>query len=881
MYRKTATLAAVGLLLLAFHAAEVAAQQPADANRSGGSLADRIDQFGRNLVGGIFQKKDKKDDSTARSANGQAAPYPSGRTTTAPLYSPRQYNTPMPSGRTGYSAANTSPQTNTTPLGVSTMGQTIPSSSQGAGAYNGGTPMRITRPSTEIAARPSSPTETTLPAGVSNRAVPDPVVAAPRSPDYTSMSTPSSGSLSLHERLMGVRESAFDPNQNAASEPSAEAGQANLSSGTPGMSREGSVTAVPNVPYRAEARITPDSTFPTETPLERVTRTVPERPAIEPVEAATPTQVPGRDPILPELATTPAFPNAVAPQTTIPSVPAAPADTRSNDRVLFASQSPILNVRTIGPRRISVGKESTYEVFVENLGKVAADNVVVNIGLPEWADVLGAEATTGATLTDRAATDIKQFRWKVGPLAAHGQEKIVLRIVPRQSRPIDLKVKWDYTPVASQTVIEVQEPKLAMNLDGPREVLFGKKETYRLEIVNSGTGDAENVVLTLLPIVPGEGVPSNHSLGIVAAGTKKVIEIELTARQKGTLNVRVDLRCDGDVRAKLDEKLLVRKADLQLAADGPQVQFVGTVATYQFVITNPGNATANDIVVSAKIPATAKYLASDASGMLDAERNRAVWKIKSLAQGAKQVVRLQCQLVQDGFSRIEVEATGKAGLMTSAAAVTKVEAMADLALEVSDPPGPVPVGQEATYEIRIHNRGTKRATGVEVVAYFSRGIEPVAVQGSPYNIGPGQVVFDAIGTLPAGKDIVLKIKARADAPGNHMFRTEVYCKPLGTRLVGEETTHFYRGNLATSTPPALTPTPSVPSAPPGLPAPPTFSPLRTADQRNQPTVAPIAPGQPTVTPIDASQPTVAPSQPEQPTLAPLRPDPPTLSPLRR
>jgi len=37
----------------------------------------------------------------------------------------------------------------------------------------------------------------------------------------------------------------------------------------------------------------------------------------------------------------------------------------------------------------------------------------------------------------------------------------------------------------------------------------------------------------------------------------------------------------------------------------------------------------------------------------------------------------------------------------------------------------------------------------------------------------------------------LKVRARAEQPGNHVFRAEVHCKPLGTRLVSEETTHFY------------------------------------------------------------------------------------------
>ena len=56
-----------------------------------------------------------------------------------------------------------------------------------------------------------------------------------------------------------------------------------------------------------------------------------------------------------------------------------------------------LNVQTLGPRRIVVGKEAVYEVTIQNSGEVAADDVVVFVGLPEWAGVAGAVASVGDT----------------------------------------------------------------------------------------------------------------------------------------------------------------------------------------------------------------------------------------------------------------------------------------------------------------------------------------------------------------------------------------------------------------------------------------------------------------------------------------------------
>ena len=43
--------------------------------------------------------------------------------------------------------------------------------------------------------------------------------------------------------------------------------------------------------------------------------------------------------------------------------------------------------------------------------------------------------------------------------------------------------------------------------------------------------------------------------------------------------------------------------------------------------------------------------------------------------------------------------------------------------------------------------------------------------------------------------MVLKVTARADQPGNHVFRAEVLCRSIGTKLAAEETTHFYGKEL--------------------------------------------------------------------------------------
>ena len=89
---------------------------------------------------------------------------------------------------------------------------------------------------------------------------------------------------------------------------------------------------------------------------------------------------------------------------------------------------------------------------------------------------------------------------------------------------------------------------------------------------------------------------------------------------------------------------------------------------------------------------------------------------------------------------MDVNASADDELAAATTAVTRVEAMADLRLDVKEPDGPVPVGEEAAYELRVRNRGTKDAQEVEVLGYFSAGIEPVSADGAcvPYRSRPGR-----------------------------------------------------------------------------------------------------------------------------------------------
>jgi len=480
-----------------------------------------------------------------------------------------------------------------------------------------------------------------------------------------------------------------------------------------------------------------------------------------------------------------------------------PSPASADSGAAFSTQSPALSVETAGPRRIAVGKEGVYEVVVRNRGGVAAEQVVVSVDSPEWTEVTGVAVTSGTTSPGKSADRAGPMRWQIARLEAQGQEKLTLKIVPRQSRPFELLAKCDYVPPPSRATVEVQEARLVMALQGPREILFGKPEVYRLEIANNGTADAENVTVTLLPSTAGEkAAPVSHRLGTLTPGQKKSLAMELTARQDGNLFLQVEARGNDAVRAQLAQEVVVRRAALKVEVEAPKVVYSGNEVTYRIRVRNQGNAPADNVKVRAAIPQGAKYVSSPHNGRLSADQGKVVWVLDRLGPASEAMLPLSCEMSAGGPSQLDVQCVADGDLSVAASAVTRVETTANLVLSVDDPNGPIGLDGQATYRVRVQNRGTASAQDVEVVVYFANHVEPVSAEGGRHRINAGQVVFESLPTLAPGQTASFQVKVKADAAGNHIYRVEVNAKSTGDRLVREGTTRFYATDGA-GEPPSL------------------------------------------------------------------------------
>jgi hypothetical protein len=461
-------------------------------------------------------------------------------------------------------------------------------------------------------------------------------------------------------------------------------------------------------------------------------------------------------------------------------------------KILMSREGPRLSIETAGPGRLIVGQMANYKVTVHNEGETPAGDVNVSVSLPESADVGESRPTIGRARQGDAAIE-----WSIGSLPAGGRAELVVPIAARENRAFDLAVRWSAASPAAETTIEVLEPKLELRISGPSDVRCGAKELYRLTVSNPGSGDADDVIVHLLPL-DDEGQTASQKVGKLAGGKSSVVEIELVARQGGRLTIQAEATGSGGLKAKATQHVNVKQPALTLAVAGPKKQFSGTTAAYQVRLTNPGDSEARQIKVTAQMPADVEFDSATHDGRFDEPTRRVTWTLDRLAAGSDETLTLKCVPGATGEIRLDVTATAEGVEKRTASAATNVVALADIVLEVVDPSGPVPLGTDAVYEIRVRNRGNKQADNVDVAAFFSKDIEPVLAEGGGHEIMPGAVVFEPIESLDPGGKRVLKIHARANAAGSHRFRVELTCKSTGAVLAQEETTLYYQSDTGTS-----------------------------------------------------------------------------------
>jgi len=476
-------------------------------------------------------------------------------------------------------------------------------------------------------------------------------------------------------------------------------------------------------------------------------------------------------------------------------IAAAPPQNQQNTTPDVSSVPPqparaALEVIPSGPKNVYVNQEANYEFRVVNNSAVSADEVVVNIEIPVWVEIAQPDVTLGTTAWTAVNTEMNKFVWKVGKLKPKQSATVVLRITPREAKPLNLVPWFEIQQTSMNVAIEVQQPNIEMSIEGPSEAFWGAKETYALRIRNTGNGDAKSLKLM---ITASGSEPENAPIDLLRAGEEYVLGLDLIPQLSGDLQIHVQASGPYGLSAEAHKQVIIHRAELDTIVEGPGFQFVGNPMEYYITTRNRGTAAARNVEIVVTIPSGTKYLSHSEGGQIvQGEHNEIVWRIDMLPPGQEYSCALLCEARREGEAVLGAQVIADTGLHSNGSATTVIEAIADVVVRIEPPINPVEVGADAEYQVTVTNRGTKTAQGIDTTIDFSQGLSPINVTGMAAQMEPNTVYLEHVPNLGPGQTATARIKASAQTEGNHKIRATMSCQSTGTNVSVEETKYYYQ-----------------------------------------------------------------------------------------
>jgi len=417
---------------------------------------------------------------------------------------------------------------------------------------------------------------------------------------------------------------------------------------------------------------------------------------------------------------------------------------------------------------------------------------------------------------------------------------VVVPTLPGPSAPPPISGAPPLTPAprpATPTPATPTTPAAAgitITIKGPETATVGNDVGYAISVSNRGTTtvpglkifDQYDLGLEFTP-APGQVQPRNRiesSLGTLSPGQTQVVNVIFRVTRAGRLCHTVEI---SDAQGKLlaSEKACVTATaaaappeksepkppagpQVSLQVRGPAVGEASSKVSFDVTLTNTTTRPLSQLEVVCSADRT--LTPTSASQDLTQQGDKYVWKIKELAAGKSQQLRVECVCEQistracfravangpDAAGTMRTVAEGEACITIREApkpAPKPAAATSALSIKTIGLRNPVRQGTEMTYEVRVTNDGTATEQGVILVARVPAQMLPVTLG----TIGPtdatleGQVFrFAPLLELLPGKTATYRIRVRAQQVGDVRFRAEATSRAQPTAQVSETATQI-------------------------------------------------------------------------------------------
>lgn len=444
---------------------------------------------------------------------------------------------------------------------------------------------------------------------------------------------------------------------------------------------------------------------------------------------------------------------------------------------------PTVSIETACPAEINVGRTAKYVIAVKNHGDIAVESLKVIATLPEQVEL------TNATPKPTNSAD-GELHFHVGTLGAKDSSLIELQLVPRETGAIDLATRASFA-VSTHAAMQVRRPQLVMTCEAPDEANYGDTVTFVLVVTNVGDGMADGVVITpQLPSHEMRGGESDESMSVgwLRPGDSQKVPVTASAVGPGVIEGRFTATDASGSKVSAAAKVRVRRAVVEVAADGPRMNFLGREAVYEIRVSNPGDAAADNVKVVASLPAGLQLTVLGRPVHFDRNTNIMTWHIDSLGPGVTERLPFKLKAVAAGEQVQEITASAARGLYSDTRYLTQVSSRPKINVAIASKDGPLAVGDAAEFQVGVQNVGTKAAEGIRVKVITPDALQ--AVVSDDYVSDGNQLTFSPM-TLAVGQTKRILFRAVGREEGDHVVRVVLESQSPSYSLSAETSAFFY------------------------------------------------------------------------------------------
>ena len=445
--------------------------------------------------------------------------------------------------------------------------------------------------------------------------------------------------------------------------------------------------------------------------------------------------------------------------------------------------APVLATEVTAPEYINLNEVASMQIAVRNNGKTQVDNVRLFAQLPDHATYSGA--------APEPITNHGEYEFVIDRIAPGQSRQIRIDVVPTEKRPLEISTR--VVMESSQTVaVGVRQPQLSVTIDGPMQVNVGSPTKHTVTIHNTGDGTAREVRLEAnfpdqLQFVEQTGM---NQVQTIEPGKKVEVIVKSLAVVAGDAELDFSATGTGCEAEPAAARVHVAQPELKVSAAGPEMNFVDRDGIYSIAVENTGEVDVDNVTVQLSIPTGMKVTTISRQAKVNERSGTLDWTFPQIKSQSSEMIQLKATATKSGDQICRIKIDSDQTREKEVQLTTVVSTRAELSVDTSVMGGPIQVGDEANFLVRIENRGTQVAKDIRVQVEIPQTMRPVDQVDGFVEESQNSILFME-NALKPGDTREFKFSTLGVAAGEQVVRTILQTESSQQRIITENSVYIY------------------------------------------------------------------------------------------